>query len=169
MRILESFLLASIFCLSENPASEVPQAEKAMEVSYCQLAKMPESFVGKRIKVRAIYRYAFEINQLETAECCLEEIEIWVEISPHLQTPSAKLFRKLPKGTGLALVVFVGRFDEGTYGTFGDRFQLAVDQIEKVERTSRSSRRQDDPGWVPRNCKDKHGSTPRPRENSRRD
>jgi len=130
------------------------------DATYCQLAKDPSLFIGKRLRIRAIYRYAFEIQRLESPVCCSEgEIKIWVEIKAGLESHSGKLFRKLDKGAGLALVVFVGTLNGGnSYGTFGDRFQLTVDEIEKVERTSRSARRQDDPAWVPKNCEKSNAS-----------
>jgi hypothetical protein len=71
-------------------------------------------------------------------------------IEAGLKGHSKKLFRN---GEGTALVVFIGRFDGNrTLGPFGERFRLTVDEIEKVERTSKSARRQDDPSWVPKNC-----------------
>jgi hypothetical protein len=133
------------------------------DVSYCELAKDPAAFIGKRIRIRVIYRYAFEIERLEPPVCCPDNgPKIWVNIEPNLEGRSRKLFRKLNKGQGVALVVFIGKFEGGeVYGTFADRFQLSVEEIERVEHTSRSSRRQDDPEWVPRNCK-KSDATPAP-------
>jgi hypothetical protein len=130
-----------------------------IEVTYCQLAKDPSLFIGKRIRIRAIYRYMFEVQRLESPLCCSETpMKIWVNIEAGLEDHSQKLFRNLNKGQGTALVVFIGRFDgNGSYGYFGDRFQLTVNEIGKIERISKSSRRQDDPPWVPRNC----GSSPR--------
>ena len=34
------------------------------DVTYCQLAKDPDSFVGKLIRVRALYVYGFEVQML---------------------------------------------------------------------------------------------------------
>lgn len=146
---LSAFLL-SCFVVWGSVQSDAPP----QDATYCQLAKDPSLFIGKRIRIRAIYRYASEIQRLESPACCSEgDIKIWVEIELGLKGHSDKLFRKLDKGSGVALVVFVGRFDGGkSYGTFGDRFQLTVDGIEEVAQTSRSARRQDDPAWVPKNC-----------------
>ena len=134
--------------------------KSSQDVSYCDLAKNPSAFSGKRIRVRAIYRYAFKIQRLEAPACCPEAgSKIWAEIESALEGSSLKLFHKFPKGEGLVLATFAGTFESGgTYGTFADRHKLTVDQIEKVEGIARSSRKQDDPAWVPKNC-DASGTT----------
>jgi hypothetical protein len=149
---LGAFLLSCGVTLAEQTPEGPPQ-----DVTYCQLAKDPSAFWGKRIRVRGIYRYAFELQFLESPMCCPEgHINIWVSISAAVEGHSEKLFnRKLNKGAGLALVVFVGRFESGD-GLGRNTFRLTVDEIEKVERTSRSPRRQDDPAWVPK-CKPSSG------------
>ncbi len=147
--ILSFLLLNCSPVRAHNNPETMPQ-----EVTYCQLAKDPSAFSGKRIRVRAIYRYMFEIQRLEPPACCPDRMDkTWVEIVSGLEGDSLKQFNKFPKGMGLVLAVFVGRFDAGgPYGDGGYRFKLTVDRIEAVERTSRSSRRQDDPAWVPKNC-----------------
>jgi hypothetical protein len=122
------------------------------EVTYCQLAKDPSPFVGRRLRIRAIYRYGFEIQRLESAVCCPERgAKIWVEMGT-LEEDSQKLLHKFPKGMGLVLAVFVGTFEGGgPYGDGGYRFRLTVDQIEKIESTARASPGHD-PVWVPQNC-----------------
>ena len=124
------------------------------EISYCELAQNPSAFSGNRIRVRAVYRYAFEIQRLEAPACCSEAVpKIWVEIDATLEGTSRKLFHKFPKREGLVLATFTGTFESGgTYGTFADRHKFTIDQIENVERIARSSRKQDDPSWVPKNC-----------------
>src|SRR5258707_6551610 len=90
----------------------------AQAVAYCDLIKDAQSFSGKRIRVRAIYKYGFEIQRLDPPLCCPNRgLKIWVEIGEHLPNSSEKRFRKLPKGMGLALVTFVGTFESG--GPFG--------------------------------------------------
>jgi len=142
-----------IYCCAMR-ASSKPQGS-SQDVSYCDLAQNPSAFSGKRIHVRAVYRYSFEMQRLEAPACCPEAVpKIWVEINATLEGTSRKLFHKFPKGEGLVLVTFTGTFESGgTYGTFADRHKLTVDQIENVERIARSSKKQDDPSWVPKNCK----------------
>src|SRR5271170_58582 len=135
-----------------------------LDVNYCPLSKDPSAFSGKRIRIRAIYRYMFEIQRLEPPACCPDRMDkTWVEIDAGLEGHSLRRFNKFPEGMGVVLVVFVGRFDtEGPYGDGGYRFKLTVDRIEALERTSRSSRRQDDPAWVPKNCDTSNAAPPEP-------
>jgi hypothetical protein len=100
--------------------------------------------------VRAIYHYGFEFYRLESPICCEESAtKIWVQADT-LDDRSERLFRKLDKGMGWALVVFVGRFDVNN-GPMGERYRLTVDQIVKVEKTARA-RHSEVPDWVPKNC-----------------
>ncbi len=125
------------------------------DVTFCQLAKDPSAFYGRRIRIRAIYNYMFEIQHLESPACCPDRMgEIWVEIEAGLERDSQRQFNKFPKGMGVVLATFVGTFEGGGngYGPFAERYRLTVDQIEKVERTARSSSKQDNPAWVPKNC-----------------
>src|SRR5579883_3651657 len=131
----------------------------AQEVSYCELVKTPMSFSGKRIRVRAIYKYGFEIQRLEQPTCCPNAAKIWVEIHSGLEGNSLKLFRKFPKGMGLALATFVGTFESGgPYGDGGYRLKFSVDQIEKLEATAKPSPSRE-PAWVPKNCESSKAAT----------
>jgi hypothetical protein len=151
---LGAFLLSCGVTLAEQTPEGPPQ-----DVTYCQLAKDPSAFSGKRIRIRAIYAYMFEVSRLKSPTCCPErDVSIWVDFDEELKGRSQKLRDKFPKGMGLVLAAFVGRFEaEGPYGDGGYRFRLTVDQIEKIERTSRSPGRQNGPAWVPKNCKASSG------------
>ena len=145
--------LAILFVSSWAPADAQQPEAGVHEISYCDLAKNPQSFSGKRIRVRAIYKYGFEIQRLDPPSCCTENrVKIWVEIEPHLQGESLKLFRRFPKGMGIALATFVGTFESGgPYGDGGYRFKLTVDRIEKLEGAEKASPSHI-PTWVPQNC-----------------
>jgi hypothetical protein len=145
--------LAFALLVSCCPAKAQKSEAAPQELSYCDLVKTPQSFSGKRIRVRAIYKYGFEIQRLDPPACCPERgVKIWVEMESRLQGHSLKLFRKLPKGMGLALATFVGTFESaGPYGDGGYRFKFTVDQIEKLEATVKASPSHDPP-WVPRDC-----------------
>jgi hypothetical protein len=154
LRFLAILLLAFLNCRTSqarDTAEPPPQ-----DVTYCQFAKNPSLFSGKRIRIRAVYRYAFEIQRLEPPECCPDSLNtsrIWVVINASIKGDSLKHFHEFPKGTGIVLATFVGTLESGgAYGTFADKYELNVDQIQKVEHTARSSRRQDDPAWIPKNC-----------------
>jgi hypothetical protein len=120
---------------------------------YCDLAKAPQLFLGKRIRVRAIYRYGFEIQRLDPPMCCPERgAKVWVEIKPDLDDRSRRLLRKLPRGMGLALATFEGALEGGgPYGDGGYRLRFTVDKVEKLEATAKASA-DHEPAWVPRNC-----------------
>ena len=152
MSIWIALLLASVVAWGDDGVAIPPQ-----EVTYCQLAKDPSSFLGKRIRVRALYVYGFELQMLKSPVCCpLPELKMGVDFDPAMDDRSEKLFHKLDKGMGFALAVFFGRFERITNVSSqlpsGDRFQLTVDTVEKVERSVRSSGRRKDPSWVPRDC-----------------
>jgi hypothetical protein len=127
-------------------------AAPPVDVSYCQIAKDPSAWIGKRIRVRAIYNFGFEIERLQSPACCPEKgSKIWVQVGSDVDGRSEKIFHKLDKvGAGSALAVFVGRFEESP-GRMGERFRLVVDEIERVEKTARAR----DPvtrEWVPKHC-----------------
>lgn len=126
------FFIGSSLVLCEEGSNNSP-----IEVSFCQISNNPLLFIGKRIKIRAVYRYTVEIQTLESPVCCSETdlTRIWVEIDANIEHRSAKLFRKIDGGHGIALVTFVGRFDGNeTYGYFGDKYQLEVDEILNIEK-----------------------------------
>lgn len=137
--------ISSSIVLGKDESNSLP-----IEVSYCQLAKDPSLFVGKRIKIHALYRHTIETQLLESPVCCSEkDIRIWVQMDMNLDDRSEKMFRKIDKSHGTALVVFIGRLDgNGPYGTFSDKYQLKVDEIKNIEQTSKSL----DPSWAPKDC-----------------
>jgi hypothetical protein len=142
-KLIAVVVLASLACGTGLLAQQ-------KDVTYCELMDDPSRFVGQSIRIRAIYRYGFEVSNLEAPACCERALKIWVELPSDVDRQSKKWLKKLPKGTGVALVMFVGTFQAGeSYGTFGERFRLRVNRIERVERVSRSSSRQDNPSWVP--------------------
>jgi len=158
------FIVGLVLALSvlRGPAGAQKSETTPQSVAYCDLAKAPLSFSGQRIRVRAIYKYGFEIQRLDPPECCPEHgLKIWVDMEPARQSDSRKLFDKLPKGMGLALATFVGTFESaGPYGDGGYRFKLTVNQIENLEGTAKASPSHN-PAWVPQNC-EKSDAAPTP-------
>jgi hypothetical protein len=145
-------LVLALLSLSCSAAAQEPKSA-AQEVSFCDLVKAPEQFSGKRIRVRAIYKYGFEIQRLDSPVCCPERgPAIWVEIDTELGRASRKLLHKFPEGMGLALATFVGTFEgDGPYGDGGYRFKFTVDEIRNLEATARASAH-GEPAWVPKTC-----------------
>jgi hypothetical protein len=128
-------------------------ASPVQQVDYCDLAKAPQSFAGKRIRVRAIYNYGFEMQRLDPPQCCEgKPVKVWIELAgpDDLDRRSRRLVSRFPKGMGLALGVFVGVFEtKGFYGHFGAyRYRLLVDRVEAVERTAHPPQAFP-PSWAP--------------------
>ena len=139
------FVLA--FCAMGQSAS-LP----AIKTSYCDLTNDPVSFVGKRVLVRAIYRYSFEVQDLDAPECCPgKNFKIWVEIGP-LDAKSKRLFRKFPKAMGLVLATFSGTFESGGPFVNGGRYRLNVDEIEGLEAVGDPAKTSQLP-WANHACK----------------
>ena len=131
------------------------------EVTYCQLIQNPSSLVGKRIQVRAIYSYMFEVSRFKSPECCPErDVSIWVDFDENLDGNSKRLLSKFPKGMGFVLATFVGTLDSGgPFGGGGYRLKFKVDKIEKLERSAKGSAGHN-PSWVPENCEATDGAQP---------
>lgn len=141
------FLICWVGRASNNPENT------AQEVSFCDLAKTPSEFSGKRIRIRAIYSYMFAISRFKGPTCCPErEVPIWVDFDEKLEGSSQQLLHKFPKGMGFVLATFVGKLESGgPYGDGGYRFKFTVDRIERLEATAKPSPNRE-PKWVPRNC-----------------
>jgi hypothetical protein len=125
---------------------------RTIDVTYCRLTQDRDSFSGKLIRVRGIYWHSFEIERLESPECCPStNLKIWVTTSRDLEGKSKRLFLNLEDHPGVALVVFVGKFESGgTYGRFGDRFQLTLEKVERIEARANPPSREQGPAWIPR-------------------
>src|SRR5713101_9280935 len=113
--VVASFLI-SPNCLAGQTTNKV--GSPAQEVAYCQLAEAPSSFVGKQIRVRAIYSYMFEVSRLKSSACCPgRDVSIWVDFDEGLEGGSKKLLHKFPEGMGIVLATFVGALEgNGPYG-----------------------------------------------------
>jgi hypothetical protein len=145
-------LVMSVGAWGDDRVESTPQ-----DVDYCQLAKDPSSFIGKRIRVRALYVYGFEVQMLKSPGCCpVPEPKMGVDFDTAMDDRSEKLFHRLDKGMGFAVAVLVGRFERisnvSSQLPSGDRFQLTVDRIERVEKSARFSGPGKTPSWVPRDC-----------------
>ena len=160
LRLLAIFLLLP----HAYEATASPKYEtEPQDISYCQLAGDPGKFSGKRIRIRAIYTYMFELWTLRPSSCCSEhDIGMWVDFDNQLEGESRKLFNKFPKGMGFVLAVFVGTIEPGdAYGT-GQRVHFFVEHIEKVEQQANPPLGKF-PAWIPHNCKAPAQGTPNSR------
>jgi len=154
-------LVLVLLALSCPAAGQKPKSA-VQAVSYCDLVKAPQQFAGQRIRVRAVYKYGFEIQRLDAPACCPERgAKIWVEIEEGLEGRSLKLYHKFPKGMGLALATFEGTFESGgPYGDGGYRLRFTVDKIERLEAMAKPSAHHD-PAWVPKDCETSNASPPK--------
>jgi hypothetical protein len=130
--------------------AQTSTANPAQIVEYCQLVRAPSSFVGKRIRIRAVYSYMFEVSRLKPPACCPDrDVPIWVDFNEELEGSSRKLFHKFPKGMGFVLATFEGTLQGGgPYGDGGYRFKFAVDKIENLENKANPSP-DHHPSWIP--------------------
>lgn len=122
------------------------------DVTYCQFAKDPTSLSAKRVRIRAIYSYMFEVSSLKSPLCCpAPNVSMWVDFDQNLDSKSRKFLSKFPKGMGFVLATFTGMIESGqSYGT-GQSIRLVVDRIELVERAAKPHLGQS-PSWVPKDC-----------------
>jgi len=143
-------ILILFTCVSTNAADSPIE-----DTNYCQLAKNPQLLAGKRIRIRAVYSYMFEVSHLIPMTCCTGvDVPIWVDFSEDLDHRSRRLFDHFPKGSGFVLAVFVGTFEGGkVFGPFGERFRINVDKIEAVEQQANAIDGKS-PTWASRNCTD---------------
>ncbi|HSC46275.1 MAG TPA: hypothetical protein VLC94_10600 [Candidatus Acidoferrum sp.] len=143
-------LFATVVLFAACLESSCATAESFADVTFCQLAKDPEAFSGKRVRIRAIYSYMFEISSLRPPECCpIREALVWVDFDDE---KARELLRQIPEGMGTVLAVFVGRIETGeVYGPNGERVRLVIDRIEKVEKKVRGNAKKTPP-WIPQNC-----------------
>ena len=147
--LFRTMILLSFFSVASPPRLSA-NVETMENVSYCQLAKDPNAFSGKRIRIRAIYSYMFEVSSLKSPTCCPDHgALIWVDFD---EEKVNSLLRQLPNGMGTVLAVFVGKIETGRiYGPFGEKVRFVVDRIERVEKRARTNRNRQ-PDWFPRNC-----------------
>ena len=154
MRIL-TVIAASFLTVLLPVQAQVRTESQAqpLEMSYCDLSSNPAAFVGKLVRVRAIYRFFFESRGLYQPVCCPHPgTKIWVDISLDLDKHSQTLFHKID-GAGVAMVVFDGRLEgKGSYGTFAEPYQFVVEKIVAIEQSYNDARGKGQPSWVPRNC-----------------
>jgi hypothetical protein len=146
---LVTTLLLSVNCFAGQKAEK--PVSTAQGITYCELAKNPSSFMRKRIRVRAIYSYMFEVSRLKAPECCPgRDFPIWVEFSEEVKGSSKRLLRRFPKA-GSVLATFEGLLEgTGPYGDGGYQFKFTVDRIENLEHKTNPSPA-NRPEWMP-NC-----------------
>ena len=127
-------------------------------MTFCEFSKNPVSFVGKRIRLHAVYVYGFEVQLLKSPDCCVDvEPKVGIQWQLAGNSHSESLFRKLDKnGMGVALVTLVGSLEHvknvSSQLPSGDRFQLDVEEIERVEKSAKRHGKRNLPAWARKDC-----------------
>jgi len=143
--LMATILISLGYTSAQQPTKK--KQEPPQEVTFCQVVSSRSSFVGKRIRIRAIHSYMFEVSVLKPAKCCEgENHTIWVDFSENMDSRSEKLVRQFPEGMGVVLATFEGTF-QYTGNTNGE-YRLLVDGVKNVEQKEKTSRAT--PAWVPR-------------------
>jgi hypothetical protein len=103
-------------------------------VTLCDLLRSPEKHNGEEVRVRATYRYGFEVSQLYCLDCA-DKGKVWLQIPTDLGNASERSLRKLPEGAGIVNLTVQGVFSSGeTYGhENGYRYQIVADKISEVK------------------------------------
>jgi hypothetical protein len=142
MTLLTDLALRVLLVLFGMAVLASANSKTASAVSVCDLLSHPSQFANRRVRVKAVYRYSFEVQQLDSITCCPSQHQrIWVEFGD-LNGRSRRLYKRLPTGTGIALVKLGGTFKVGGPFADGYRLDLRVERIEGVDASYRS--------WSPR-------------------
>lgn len=125
-------------------SNPTPPVSAYAAVSYCELVRNPDNYDGKRIVVRATYRYGFEWQELFCSSCRSERT--WLEIPGDADHPIK--FRNAPRHQGTINGTFYGRFNgrKGVHGDGGYRYQFELEIVKDDELVSRSG---GDPSTLP--------------------
>jgi hypothetical protein len=105
----------------------------------CELLNRPQVFDGKRVSVRASYRYGFEWQEVYCLQC-RHLGKVWLAIPPEVPKAAQKSLNRLPKNQGTINATFTGVF-HGSRSAFGDggyQFQLDLERLEQVDVVSKS-------------------------------
>lgn len=115
-----------MFVLTGGIRSQSPPA-------FCDLMRSPEKYNGKKVTVRATYRYGVEWSELYCLDC-LDQGKAWLDMPTSLENTSAKSLKKMPKGAGIVNLTVQGIFASG--GTFGHsnayRYKIEPTKISDV-------------------------------------
>jgi len=124
----------------------------AADVDYCELLQNPAEFDGKRVTIKATFRYGFEWQEIFCLSC-RDLAKTWLEIDDDTISASArKALKKFPKNEGTVTADFSGTFEssKGPYGDGSYRFRFILEDIRQPEVVSKSGF---DPSHLPRNVK----------------
>ena len=117
------FAMGSLRVAGDTQRAAAP-VDSATEVDYCRLVADSSAFSGRKVRVRAAYRFGFEWSQMYCPKC-LDFGATWVSFDENGQDRPLmrRLHKLMMKHSGLGQTVegtFVGSFhDGGHYGHQG--------------------------------------------------
>jgi hypothetical protein len=112
-------------------------------VSYCELIRHPKDYDGKKVAVRATYRYGFEWQELFGVKC-RDQGRTWLEFGADSASATRRALAKAPNHQGTLNATFYGTFQasKGPFGDGGYAFKFDVQSVKAVEVISKD-------GWAP--------------------
>jgi hypothetical protein len=119
------------------------QEHAYLPVSYCELVQKPMDYDGKKVAVRASYRYGFEWQEMFCMRCRAAR-KTWLEFEAGAAAGVRHALAKAPHDQGTLNATFYGIFRgvRGPYGDGGYDFKFDLTSATAVEVVSRQ-------GWVP--------------------
>jgi hypothetical protein len=134
------FLIAFIALLffASNSEAQSTQNNDIPTLTYSELMANKDFYLGKTVRVKAIWIYGFEWSFLCDSDCSSRKSQTWIEFvdEDDLCKGSKK---KLKKGSdnfdNKAEIIFVGTLANGNFGHFGAYpYQLKVGCVEQLKK-----------------------------------
>jgi hypothetical protein len=112
---------------------------QGQSINFGELISRPKDFDGKRVTVRATYRYGFEWQELYCVPS-RKTVKVWLAIPPELPKPVQQVLKRLPKHQGTVNATFTGLFhgERSAFGDGGYQFQLDLEKLDQVQIVSKS-------------------------------
>jgi len=128
--------IALIFLASDSQA-QVRENQDLPTLTYSELIKDKELYLGKTVKVKSNWIYGFEWSFLCDSECKNRQHETWVDFMSEDDLCKGSK-RKLKKGgdkfDNKAQVIFVGKLSSGRFGDGSYIYQFKVSCVEKFKK-----------------------------------
>ena len=113
--------------------SAYPQKQQALpNLTYAELIQNNHAYLGKTVRLKAVWRYGFEWTYLCTSECKDVE-ESWVKVLDEddlCRGSKSKLKKMGKRDDNAAEVVVVGRLEEGSRY----HFQFVISCVEEFKK-----------------------------------
>lgn len=138
-KITSIFAIFFLLILAARASAQTNQTEQIPTLSYNELLRNKDKYLGKTVRLKSIWGYGFEWSVLCDSECKDETPEVWVDFV--YEDDLCKGSKgKLKKGSNhhsdnKAEVVFVGKLLSGVFGHLGAyQYQFTVSCVEKLKK-----------------------------------